>query len=157
MNSIGVSRSETPQCERVATGPPDRGVRTYIDARPRRHISTLNTQRRQGPVMIQFKREMCGDLEAALRREWLETNGLGGYASSTIIGLNTRRYHGLLVAATKPRVGRLSPLQARRGSVYRRYAFRSIGQPASGCLFSRKDSAISNSFASARRRSLRMK
>ena len=57
--------------------------------------------------MIQFKRETCGDLEAALSREWLETNGLGGYASSTIIGLNTRRYHGLLVAATKPPVGRL--------------------------------------------------
>jgi predicted glycogen debranching enzyme len=40
-------------------------------------------------------------------REWLETNGLGGFASSTIIGLNTRRYHGLLVAATKAPVGRL--------------------------------------------------
>jgi predicted glycogen debranching enzyme len=46
-------------------------------------------------------------LETALRREWLETNGLGGFASSTIIGLNTRRYHGLLVAATKPPVGRM--------------------------------------------------
>jgi predicted glycogen debranching enzyme len=57
--------------------------------------------------MIQLKRETCGDLEAALRREWLETNGLGGFASSTIIGLNTRRYHGLLVAATRPPVGRL--------------------------------------------------
>jgi predicted glycogen debranching enzyme len=57
--------------------------------------------------MIQFKQETCGDLEAALRREWLQTNGLGGFASSTIIGLNTRRYHGLLVAATKPPVGRL--------------------------------------------------
>ncbi|MBI3474311.1 MAG: glycogen debranching enzyme N-terminal domain-containing protein, partial [Acidobacteria bacterium] len=56
--------------------------------------------------MIRFKRETCGDLDAALRREWLETNGLGGFASSTIIGLNTRRYHGLLVAATKPPVGR---------------------------------------------------
>src|SRR5947207_6281068 len=40
-------------------------------------------------------------------REWLETNGLGGFASSTIIGLNTRRYHGLLTAATKPPVGRI--------------------------------------------------
>jgi predicted glycogen debranching enzyme len=57
--------------------------------------------------MIQFKKETCGDLDAALRREWLETNGLGGFASSTIIGLNTRRYHGLLVAATKPPVGRV--------------------------------------------------
>ena len=57
--------------------------------------------------MIQFERETWSDLETALRREWLETNGLGGFASSTIVGLNTRRYHGLLVAATKPPVGRL--------------------------------------------------
>jgi predicted glycogen debranching enzyme len=56
--------------------------------------------------MIQFNQETCGNLDAALRREWLETNGLGGFASSTISGLNTRRYHGLLVAATKPPVGR---------------------------------------------------
>lgn len=34
--------------------------------------------------------------------EWIETNGLGGWASSTISGCNTRRYHGLLIAATKP-------------------------------------------------------
>src|SRR5436853_328063 len=56
--------------------------------------------------MIEFGQEVCGDLEQASAREWLETNGLGGYASSTITGLNTRRYHGLLVAATKPPVGR---------------------------------------------------
>jgi len=60
--------------------------------------------------MIQFTKETCGDLDAALSREWLETNGLGGFASSTIIGLNTRRYHGLLVAATKPPVGRVVTL-----------------------------------------------
>ena len=57
--------------------------------------------------MIQFDKQTCGNLDAALRREWLETNGLGGFASSTIIGLNTRRYHGLLLAATKPPVGRV--------------------------------------------------
>src|ERR1700760_46712 len=57
--------------------------------------------------MIQFERETWRDPEVALRREWLETNGLGGFASSTIAGLNTRRYHGLLVAATRPPVGRL--------------------------------------------------
>src|SRR5271166_6287384 len=57
--------------------------------------------------MIQFEQEICGDLDAALSREWLETNGLGGFASSTIVGMNTRRYHGLLVAATKPPVGRM--------------------------------------------------
>lgn len=57
--------------------------------------------------MIQFNREICTHLEAGLLREWLETNGLGGFASSTIIGLNTRRYHGLLIAAAKPPGGRL--------------------------------------------------
>ena len=56
--------------------------------------------------MIQFDREICGNLEAALSREWLETNGLGGFASSTITCLNTRRYHGVLIAATTPPCGR---------------------------------------------------
>jgi hypothetical protein len=41
--------------------------------------------------MIKFKKETCSDLDAALGREWLETNGIGGFASSTIIGWNTRR------------------------------------------------------------------
>jgi predicted glycogen debranching enzyme len=39
---------------------------------------------------------------AAIQNEWLETNSLGGWSSSSIIGCHTRRYHGLLVAATKP-------------------------------------------------------
>lgn len=57
--------------------------------------------------MIEFDQEICRNLDKALQREWLETNGLGGFASSTIVGLNTRRYHGLLVAATRPPVGRM--------------------------------------------------
>src|SRR5690242_4510448 len=57
--------------------------------------------------MIQFDQRMIGDLRAACEREWLETNGIGGFASSTLTGLNTRRYHGLLVAATQPPVGRM--------------------------------------------------
>lgn len=57
--------------------------------------------------MIQFDETVCRDFEVASRREWLESNGLGGFASSTIAGLNTRRYHGLLVAATNPPVGRM--------------------------------------------------
>src|SRR5205823_8312517 len=56
--------------------------------------------------MIIIDEKICGDLKQASEREWLETNGLGGFASSTITGLNTRRYHGLLVAATQPPVGR---------------------------------------------------
>jgi len=57
--------------------------------------------------MIKFGPRICRDLAAAASREWLETNGLGGFASSTITGLNSRRYHGLLVAATRPPVGRV--------------------------------------------------
>ena len=57
--------------------------------------------------MISFGREICGDLPSALRREWLVTNGIGGYASGTLAGVNTRRYHGLLVAALAPPVGRM--------------------------------------------------
>mgnify|MGYP004544213993 FL=1 len=37
-------------------------------------------------------------LEKGLQREWIVTNGIGGYASSTIVGVNTRKYHGLLIA-----------------------------------------------------------
>ena len=69
-----------------------------------RHSRLVKGERR---TMIQFDQQICRNLEAALKREWLETNGLGGFASSTIVGLNTRRYHGLLTAATKPPVGRL--------------------------------------------------
>jgi predicted glycogen debranching enzyme len=56
---------------------------------------------------IQFGREICGDLAAAESREWLVTNGMGGYASGTVAGSLTRRYHGLLVAALQPPLGRM--------------------------------------------------
>jgi predicted glycogen debranching enzyme len=56
--------------------------------------------------MIRFEQEVCADLAQASRLEWLETNGLGGFASSTITGMNTRRYHALLVAAVSPPCGR---------------------------------------------------
>ncbi len=52
--------------------------------------------------MIAFNADTCRDYGVAVTKEWLETDGLGGYASSTIIGVNTRRYHGLLVAAMRP-------------------------------------------------------
>jgi predicted glycogen debranching enzyme len=55
---------------------------------------------------LEFGREICGDLRAAREREWLVTNGIGGYASGTIAGLLTRCYHGLLVAALNPPLGR---------------------------------------------------
>ncbi|HVA33971.1 MAG TPA: amylo-alpha-1,6-glucosidase [Candidatus Baltobacteraceae bacterium] len=55
---------------------------------------------------IAFGRSICDDLAAAERREWLVTNGLGGFASGTIAGTLTRRYHGLLIAALHPPVER---------------------------------------------------
>jgi predicted glycogen debranching enzyme len=58
------------------------------------------------------------ELEQALQKEWLDTNGLGGYASSTVAGLNTRRYHGLLVAATQPPAGRLVLLSKIEETLY---------------------------------------
>src|SRR6187402_3310523 len=45
--------------------------------------------------------------EALLAREWLLTNGLGGYASGTLAGVPTRRFHGLLVAALPAPFGRM--------------------------------------------------
>jgi predicted glycogen debranching enzyme len=61
---------------------------------------------------IQFGREICGELEAAESREWLVTNGIGGYASGTVAGSQTRRYHGLLMAALQPPVGRTQLVSA---------------------------------------------
>jgi predicted glycogen debranching enzyme len=61
---------------------------------------------------VQFGRETCGDLAAAESREWLVTNGIGGFASGTVAGSQTRRYHGLLVAALQPPVGRTQLVSA---------------------------------------------
>jgi predicted glycogen debranching enzyme len=56
---------------------------------------------------ISFGHQLCADLEFAEQREWLVTNGCGSYASGTVAGLLTRGYHGLMVAATTPPVGRM--------------------------------------------------
>lgn len=58
--------------------------------------------------MISFDSNICNDFAAASSREWLETNGIGGFASGTIAGSNSRRYHGLLTAAMRPPLGRLT-------------------------------------------------
>jgi len=55
---------------------------------------------------VDFKRTIYTDLPAAEQREWLVTNGLGGYAMGTVAGLRTRGYHGMLVAALEPPLGR---------------------------------------------------
>ncbi len=60
--------------------------------------------------MARYVIDIQGSLQPYLEQEWLMTNGMGGYAASTVIGCNTRKYHGLLVAATLPPVGRIMTL-----------------------------------------------
>jgi predicted glycogen debranching enzyme len=57
-------------------------------------------------LAVSFQAEVCRNLAEAEQREWLVTNGIGGFASGTVAGSATRRYHGLLVAALKPPAGR---------------------------------------------------
>jgi predicted glycogen debranching enzyme len=67
-----------------------------------RKLILAGTEAERGIYVISFDKSVCTDLRAGLGREWLETNGLGGFASGTIAGANTRRYHGLLTAALHP-------------------------------------------------------
>ena len=53
-----------------------------------------------------FDRPACQNLRKSLRREWLETNGLGDYASSTLVCCHTRKYHGLFVTELARPAGR---------------------------------------------------
>lgn len=56
--------------------------------------------------MTQISGDILQNWDEASRREWLVTNGIGAYASASLAGANTRRYHGLLVPAFSPPVGR---------------------------------------------------
>jgi predicted glycogen debranching enzyme len=56
--------------------------------------------------VLEFGRDITGDFALAESREWLCTNGIGGFASGTVAGSLARRYHGLLVAALAPPLGR---------------------------------------------------
>jgi predicted glycogen debranching enzyme len=88
---------EEPASGKVAS--PERG----------RHIADLPEEEDNVAAersIVKFGREVCGNFEAAEAREWLVTNGIGGFASGTIAGNMTRRYHGLLMAALRPPVGR---------------------------------------------------
>lgn len=74
-------------------------------------------------TLIDLGRVVCNS-DAAFNREWLVTNGVGGYAAGTIGGVRTRRYHGLLIAATTPPaertflLGESSPTAIYRGVRY---------------------------------------
>jgi predicted glycogen debranching enzyme len=51
---------------------------------------------------INLTQEKLSRYDDTIQKEWLVTNGLGGYAASTVLGINTRKYHGLLIAALHP-------------------------------------------------------
>ena len=59
-------------------------------------------------MLLQKDKSVLADYDEAIQHEWLETNGLGGWAGSSIIGCNTRRYHSLLMAATVPPAERMN-------------------------------------------------
>lgn len=59
-------------------------------------------------MQLSKNKEELQNIRQAIQHEWLETNGLGGWSSSSITGCNTRRYHGLLVAATNPPAERMA-------------------------------------------------
>jgi predicted glycogen debranching enzyme len=76
----------------------------YFDAKW--HIKCSKRNEVFGMIQLDFGREVCGNTAVSETREWLVTNGIGGFASGTIAGLLTRRYHGLLMAALNPPLGR---------------------------------------------------
>ena len=73
--------------------------------------SRNNSSTRNPPNMtLKYSPSDCTELAFSGTREWLVTDGLGGFAMGTISGLRTRRYHGLLIAARQPPIGRIMTL-----------------------------------------------
>ena len=58
-------------------------------------------------MSVRFDRDVCTNLAQSEAKEWLVTNGIGGYGAGTLSGVLTRRYHGLLIAALQPPLGRI--------------------------------------------------
>jgi predicted glycogen debranching enzyme len=61
-------------------------------------------------LSISLDAQACRNFDSAVNLEWVATNGLGGYASGTVVGVNTRKYHGYMVVAAKPPVDRFVAL-----------------------------------------------
>ncbi|HUS91468.1 MAG TPA: glycogen debranching enzyme N-terminal domain-containing protein, partial [Phycisphaerae bacterium] len=70
-------------------------------------MRTVDSDLVYDPIVVPCRHRPEAEL---LSKEWLTSNRIGAYASSTVTGCNTRRYHGLLVAATAPPMGRLVAL-----------------------------------------------
>src|SRR5262245_2041687 len=103
-------RKEMPGRARLEPGPAllERPRPVYDGAGPRIEAARLHVRPDAGrEIMIQLTKDILHDINAATSREWLETNGIGGFACSTAIGLSTRRYHALLTAAMHPPAGRI--------------------------------------------------
>jgi predicted glycogen debranching enzyme len=91
-----------------------RGVPKTPAAKPGAHLESSGLTRRRRPQgsrarslpRLALDARICTDFSQSIDREWLVTNGLGGFAAGTVSGANSRRYHGLLVAALHPPVGR---------------------------------------------------
>src|SRR5258708_1375149 len=82
--------------------------RNVANPRSRRGSLEARKGRMNEPVVrVPWPRREAGGSDATLNREWLVTNGLGGYASGTLVGVITRRYHGYLVAALPAPFGRV--------------------------------------------------
>src|SRR5262245_18140321 len=72
--------------------------------------TTMKPLRQLEPTLITIDEMTCRDYSKSSHLEWLETNGLGSFASGTVSGANTRRYHGLLIASLHPPVDRFVTL-----------------------------------------------
>ena len=57
-------------------------------------------------MTIALDTQACRNFDSAINLEWLATNGLGGFAAGTVMGVNTRKYHGYMVVSAKPPVER---------------------------------------------------
>jgi 4-alpha-glucanotransferase len=87
---------------------PELSGREPLQPLPQHQARSTSSQSRAvaDPCPIGFTRAICGDLVQAERREWWIANGLGAYASGTLAGSLTRRYHGLLIAPIASPLGR---------------------------------------------------
>ncbi|WP_322512725.1 amylo-alpha-1,6-glucosidase [Chloroflexus sp.] len=90
-------------------------------------------------LVFTFGRALCAEPTFAANREWLVTNGIGGYAAGTIAGTLARSYHGLLIAALEPPLGRMLTLASLDayvnylGQTFDLTTHRRAGEPARAC------------------------
>lgn len=81
---------------------------------------------------MKFGKGYWKSFREGIQREWVITNGLGGYAGSSIIGANTRKHHGLLIASLHPPVNRVLVLSKLNESITlngRKYSLNATQRP----------------------------